>query len=172
MVVLCRMMPRWEYQVIRLNIEPPTSPPSPPAPAPAGSGSAEGPQAGSGNAPGAKAGAAESPGSTDQPGQRGPVFSEAYLKEEFPRFYGQQNAPQAAPPPQDDAGQQLQAFLNAQGQNGWDLVGLQHAGPHTFIIFKRLVAADVEAADAQNQQLRLTLEMANRALAILEKQAL
>lgn len=100
------------------------------------------------------------------------MFSEAYLKEEFPRFYGQQNPGQAAPPPQDDAGQQLQTFLNAQGQQGWDLVGLQHAGPHTFIIFKRLVAADVEAADAQNQQLRLTLEMANRALAILEKQAL
>lgn len=163
-------MQRWEYQVIRLNVEPPSQPANPPSAAPAGSGS---PEAGSQPAGGA-ASAAQPP-----QGQRGPVFSEAYLKEEFPSFYGQQGGgqgraaqPNAGQPPQDDAGQQLQAYLNGQGQQGWNLVGLQHAGPHTFIIFKRPAAADVEAADAQNQQLRLTLEMANRALAIIEKQAL
>lgn len=145
-------MQRWEYQVIRLNIEPAKSPPG---------ASAQG-QQGSGD---------DKPDGGDAGGRRGPVFSEAYLKQEFPRFYGQSEADQSTPASQDDAGQQLQTFLNAQGQQGWELVGLQHAGPHTFIIFKRLPAADVEAAEAQAQQLKLTLEMANRALAIIEKQA-
>ncbi|MFM8525273.1 MAG: hypothetical protein ACKOCM_06600 [Cyanobacteriota bacterium] len=144
-------MQRWEYQVIRLNIEPPKPPP----------GAAQGQQESS----------ADKADGGDAGTRRGPVFSEAYLKQEFPRFYGQSEADPSAPAQQEDAGQQLQTFLNAQGQQGWELVGLQHAGPHTFIIFKRLPAADLEAAEAQRQQLTLTLEMANRALAILEKQA-
>lgn len=161
-------MQRWEYQVIRLNVEPPNQPAAPPAAGPPQTGG----QPQTANAPAPQ-------DSKDPQGQRGPVFSEAYLKEEFPGFYGQQGGGQAqaaqrnaGQAPQDDAGQQLQAYLNGQGQQGWNLVGLQHAGPHTFIIFKRPASADVEAADAQNQQLRLTLEMANRALAIIEKQGL
>lgn len=143
-------MQRWEYHVIRLNIEPPTpqaAAAAEPPPSPPGSGAA---------AP------------TPRPG---PVFSQEYLKQEFPGFYNGQPATPPQPAAPEDPGQQLGAFLNGQGQQGWELVGLQHAGPHTFIIFKRPAAADLEAANLQTQQLNLTLEMANRALSILEKQA-
>lgn len=137
-------MQRWEYHVIRINIEPPNPP----------------------------AGAADAPkNSVDNASQRPtPVFSQEYLKQEFPSFYGPGPETTPKPSPQDDPGQQLAQFLNGQGQQGWELVGFQHAGPHTFIIFKRPAEADLEAAYAQAQQLNLTLEMANRALAILEKQ--
>ena len=159
-------MQRWEYQVIRLNIEAPAPRSDPPAPA-ADSGSGA---KGSG-APGAGGGSAQPPGKDQAGSSSGTVFSEAYLRQEFPQFYGQQPSGTPAKAQQEDAGQQLQVFLNAQGQQGWDLVGLQHAGPHTFIVFKRPAAADLQAADTQAEQLRLTLEMANRALAILERQA-
>lgn len=153
------VMQHWEYQVIRLNIEPPvvaesaaqpaSSDPNPPAPA-AGS-----------------AAKSADPGETKKP-----VFSEAYLKEEFPRFYdsslqAQQAAAQAQ---QADPAFQLQDFLNAQGQQGWELVGFQHAPPHVFIVFKRPAAGQESAQAAQSEQLRLTLDLANRALAIIEKQ--
>ena len=149
----------WEYQVIRLNIEPPV----------AQSPSAE--QEGA---------APPSPAKSDQPagtaasGQKGVMFSEAYLKEEFPRFYdsslqAQQAAAQAQQ--QNDPAFQLQDFLNAQGQQGWELVGFQHAQPHVFIVFKRPLAGQEAALAAQSEQLRLTLDLANRALSIIEKQA-
>ena len=133
----------WEYQVIRLNIEPPV---------------AEGPQ-------------------QDKPQSGGPMFSEAYLKEEFPRFYD--NSPAAQQAAEEQARQadpafQLQDFLNSQGQQGWELVGFQHAMPHVFIVFKRPSGgadAAQTALNAQQEQLRLTLDLANRALAIIEKQA-
>lgn len=147
---------QWEYQVIRLNVEPPAAAP-----------------------PAAEAGAAPAPAQTS--GSGGPAksaagFSEAYLREEFPRYYD-------SPPPQqpgqpDDPGAQLQAFFNGHGQQGWELVGFQHAAPHVFIVFKRpagggdaTAQAQQAALSAQAEQLRLTLDLANRALAIIEKQA-
>ena len=144
-------MQHWEYQVIRLNIEPPV---------------AETPT--------------QTPTAEQPPGQEGKsetMFSEAYLKEEFPRFYANpQEAQQAAAAQaqQADPAFQLQDFLNSQGQQGWELVGFQHAQPHVFIIFKRPTGAGdgAQAAQAaQSEQLRLTLDLANRALAIIEKQA-
>ena len=138
-------MVQWEYQVIRLNVEPPVDSPAPSqAPAP----------------PAAK-----------------PGFSEAYLKEEFPRFYDNSPAAQQAAAEQArqaDPAFQLQDFLNSQGQQGWELVGFQHAMPHVFIVFKRPIGgadAAQAALNAQQEQLRLTLDLANRALAIIEKQA-
>ena len=148
-------MAQWEYQVIRLNIEPPV---------PAGPEQAEPSQA-----------PADAAATTQKPAEQtqAKVFSEAYLKEEFPRFYdsslqAQQAAAQAQ---QADPAFQLQDFLNAQGQQGWELVGFQHAPPHVFIVFKRPAAGQESAQAAQSEQLRLTLDLANRALAIIEKQA-
>jgi hypothetical protein len=145
----------WEYQVIRLNIEPPVS--QTPADAPQSESQVE--QKTKVDAP---------------PAAKGGMFSEAYLKEEFPRFYdsslqAQQAAAQAQQ--QADPAFQLQDFLNAQGQQGWELVGFQHAQPHVFIIFKRPAAGQEAAVAAQSEQLRLTLDLANRALSIIEKQA-
>jgi hypothetical protein len=141
----------WEYQVIRLNIEPTV---------------AEAPTQGP---------TAERPPS--QEGTSEKMFSEAYLKEEFPRFYtNPQEAQQAAAAQarQADPAFQLQDFLNSQGQQGWELVGFQHAQPHVFIIFKRPAGASdtaQAAQEAQSEQLKRTLDLANRALAIIEKQA-
>ena len=149
-------MAQWEYQVIRLNIEPPV------AASPA--------QQAEPSAPATDAPEAEAKTAGQAPAK---VFSEAYLKEEFPRFYdsslqAQQAAAQAQ---QADPAFQLQDFLNAQGQQGWELVGFQHAPPHVFIVFKRPAAGQESAQAAQSEQLRLTLDLANRALAIIEKQA-
>ncbi|MFZ9229694.1 MAG: hypothetical protein ACO24U_07700 [Prochlorococcaceae cyanobacterium] len=158
-------MGQWEYQVIRLNVEPPV---------------ASAPQQGQpqGQAPGAAAqpaaGSATAPDNAEAPKQ---VFSEAYLKEEFPRFYDDSSDAKKAAEQQaqqNDPAFQLKNFLNSQGQEGWELVGFQHAMPHVFIVFKRPKGADesVQAAlAAQQEQLRLTLDLANRALAIIEKQS-
>lgn len=135
----------WEYQVIRLNIEPPV------AAAPEQSPADE----------------------TDAKDKQAKVFSEAYLKEEFPRFYDSslQGQGQSQQPQEVDPAFQLQDFLNSQGQQGWELVGFQHANPHVFIVFKRPVGNATGEQPAHNEQLRLTLDLANRALAIIEKQA-
>ena len=108
-------MVQWEYQVIRLNVEPPVAS-APPAEAPPPP-----PSPGSGPAAGA---------ATPKP-----AFSEAYLRQEFPRYYD--TNPQPNQPRPEDPGAQLQAFFNGHGQQGWELVGFQHAAPHVFIVFKR-----------------------------------
>jgi hypothetical protein len=143
----------WDYQVIRLNVEPPVAQ----APAPATE-------------------ASDQPGEASAPASSA-VFSEAYLKEEFPRFYNPSDQPQqpVAQVQEIDPAVQLQEFLNTQGRQGWELVGFQHAQPHVFIVFKR-PAAEQETpfaaqVAAQSEQLRLTLDLANRALSIIEKQA-
>lgn len=149
-------MVAWEYQVIRLNIEPPV------AATPKQDGETAEP-------PAAQPGAGAPPASGGKPQER--VFSEAYLKEEFPRFYD--SGEQAAQAQQADPAFQLQDFLNSQGQQGWELVGFQHAMPHVFIVFKRPKDGQDAAATAaaQAEQLKLSLDLANRALAIIEKQA-
>ena len=82
-------MVQWEYQVIRLNVEPPvaSAPPAEAAPPP--------PSPSSGPAPGA---------ATPKP-----AFSEAYLRQEFPRYYD--TSPSQAQPRPEDPGAQLQAFF-------------------------------------------------------------
>ena len=159
-------MVQWEYQVIRLNVEPPVAaaPPAQASPAAA--------------APAAEAGAAQAPAPSSGGGGQAKSsagFSEAYLREEFPRYYDNQPPQQGQP---EDPGAQLQAFFNGHGQQGWELVGFQHAAPHVFIVFKRpagggdaTAQAQQAALNAQAEQLRLTLDLANRALAIIEKQA-
>ena len=148
-------MVQWEYQVIRLNVEPPV------AAAPAGE-----PQ------PPDSAPVQGNPQAPPTPASK-PGFSEAYLREEFPRYYD--NPPHQTRPQREDPGAQLQTFLNGHGQQGWELVGFQHAAPHVFSVFKRPAAGSSDSAQAalaaQQEQLRLTLDLANRALAIIEKQA-
>jgi len=158
-----QLVVQWEYKVIRLNVEPPVaaapsaSPPAAPAP------------------PQQQAPAKAAP--TEPATTKGTVgFSEAYLREEFPRYYDAPPPAQGGQP--EDPGAQLQNFFNGHGQEGWALVGFQHAAPHVFIVFKRpagggdtAAQAQQSALSAQAEQLHLTLDLANRALAIIEKQA-
>ena len=107
-------MAGWEYQVIHINVEPPR-PPGPPPPA-------DGPAA-------APPAAGESSGSK-------PMFSENFLKKEFPQFYEK-------PPTQGSAAQaqhpahQLQTFLNGHGAQGWELIGVFPMGNLTMMFFRR-----------------------------------
>ena len=100
---------RWETRVIHLNIAPPT---------PAGPPTQGAPQA------------AQTP-------SQSPLFSESYLKQEFPDHY--------SPPPQADNGPaqhpavQLQGFINGLGQEGWEFVGVFPIGQLVMMFFRRPV---------------------------------
>jgi hypothetical protein len=118
-------MPRWEYQVIHLNVENPTTPPAAP-------GAAQAPAPGPGPAPTADAGGSKSP----------PVFSQEYLQKEFPGFYTPHSSGQQHP------AQQLQGFLNGVGQQGWSLIGVFPLGPLLMMIFRRRLSAASPAGEA------------------------
>lgn len=145
-------MQRWEYQVVRINVTPPTPPPGAVTTHPAPE-----PEANSTNRPGTSS---------------GQVFSESYLQQEFPSYYTNQGAPEGNPQAQTgDPAFQLQAYLNSQGEAGWEVVGLQHAGPHTFVIFKRLLnQSEPEPTNRDQDQLRITLDLASKCLDMLSRQ--
>ena len=126
-------MSRWEYQVIHLNVEdsskaaqaPVQQPPTPPAATPS---------------PPPAVAPTETP---PIPGQ--PVFSKAYLEQEFPDFYSNppsqphQNQPQSQQQANHPA-LQLQHFLNGHGQQGWSLVGIYPLGSLLMMFFRRRIA--------------------------------
>lgn len=116
-------MPRWEYQVIHLNVENPATPPASP-------GTAQAPAPGP--APTADAGASKSP----------PVFSQEYLQKEFPGFYTPNSSGQQHP------AQQLQSFLNGVGQQGWSLIGVFPLGHLLMMIFRRRLSAASPTGEA------------------------
>ena len=118
-------MSRWEYQVIHLNVEDSSKTPQAPGPAP---GTPP-------NQPPTQP-AAETPPVTGQP-----VFSKAYLEQEFPDFYS--NPPSQPPQGQQQANHpalQLQQFLNGHGQQGWSLVGIYPLGSLLMMFFRRRIA--------------------------------
>jgi len=114
-------MPRWEYQVIHLNVEekPNNQPPPPPPPV-----QTEG-----------------------QPPNLQKVFSQTYLEQEFPNFYNAQQQQAKAAQPQHPA-LQLQHFLNGQGEQGWSLVGIYSLGSLLMMFFRRRVAEATAAEPA------------------------
>jgi hypothetical protein len=115
-------MEPWEYLVIHINVEPPK---------PAAPGAAE-------DSP-----AAEAPGSRD--GGNARVFSESFLKQEFPHLY-QGGAGQGAVSPPQHPAQQLQGFLNGQGSQGWELIGVFPVGVLSMMMFRRKKLEQPQAA--------------------------
>lgn len=117
-------MTGWEYMVIHINVEPP---------APAAAGGAAG-GAGSGAGSGGGGAAGEGAGSK-------PVFSRSFLAKEFPQFY--EGTASGAPPPAkpQHPAQQLQAFLNSHGSQGWELLGVFPVGAMSMLVFRRLLPA-------------------------------
>jgi len=116
---------RLGYMVIHLNVEP-------------------GPQA----PPSAPANACDAAPGGDAPPR--PVFSDSFLKKEFPHFY--EERPAADPPASrhQHPAQQLQAFLNAQGVNRWELVGLFPVGALPMLFFRhRLPSAAQESPELE-----------------------
>lgn len=117
-------MERWEYQVIHLNVEAPTpaQPPAPPAAPPA-----------------------VEPAAGAQPIRVEAVFSKEYLEKEFPGFYG--TPPAAGTPAKEHPANQLRAFLNLQGREGWQLLGFYPVGQLTMMIFRRPLQPGQAAAE-------------------------
>ncbi|MAR06175.1 MAG: hypothetical protein CL862_03630 [Cyanobium sp. NAT70] len=83
-----------------------------------------------------------------------PIFSDAYLKEEFPNHYTEQGElkkpePPSPPKPQHPA-TQLQSFMNKLGSEGWEFVGVYPVGQLTMMMFRRpLPPVPVEVPPAQ-----------------------
>ena len=102
----------WEYQVIHINVEPPK---------PATGAAGEAPT-------GPAAGAPEA-------GTAKPVFSETFLKKEFPHIYEKPAEGQGGQ--SQHPAQQLQNFLNGHGSKGWELVGVFPVGILTMMFFRR-----------------------------------
>jgi hypothetical protein len=110
---------RWETRVIHLNIA--NTPPGPPAPAPA-------------------------PQQEEPPTSQRPLFSETYLKQEFPDHY--------SPPQQPGSDQsqhpavQLQGFINGLGQEGWEFVGVFPIGQLVMMFFRRPLPVEAQPEPA------------------------
>jgi hypothetical protein len=117
----------WEYRVIHLNVEP---------------GPAQASQIPPREADGAAA--------EDSANNR-PVFSDAFLKKEFPQFYEARpdGASPVAPSQPGQAlhpAQQLQNFLNGHGAQGWELIGLFPVGALSMLFFRRSLARAFDPA--------------------------
>jgi hypothetical protein len=125
-------MDGWEYQVIHINVEPP-KPAIPPA------AEAQGGQPGAPEAATVK-----------------PVFSETFLKKEFPQFYERTN--QANGGQNQHPAQQLQTFLNGHGSMGWELVGVFPVGNLTMMFFRRPKPANPAPANPNPDPAAATTE--------------
>jgi len=104
----------WEYQVIHINVEPPR-PEGPPPPA---------------------GGAATTPRVAGESSGGRPMFSDTFLKKEFPQFYQKPPSEGSASQAQHPA-HQLQTFLNGHGAQGWELIGVFPVGNLTMMFFRR-----------------------------------
>jgi hypothetical protein len=101
----------WDYLVIHLNVE--------------------------NNTDGKSAkGSSDSTGDSQSTGASRGIFSESFLRKEFPQFY-EANSPGSNPAIPQHPAQQLQNFLNRQGGQGWDLIGVYPLGALLMMIFRR-----------------------------------
>ena len=121
-------MAGWEYQVIHINVEPPR-PPGPPPPA---DGSA-----------------AASPAAGESSVSK-PMFSENFLKKEFPQFYEKPPTEGSTAQAQHPA-HQLQTFLNGHGAQGWELIGVFPVGNLTMMFFRRPKPSEQKPAIPANE---------------------
>lgn len=119
---------RWESRVIHLNVNP--TPPGQSRQKPSAEGRGEQPVA--------------EQTQQQQPPQaqsQKPIFSESYLKHEFPDHYPQASAPDKPQAPQHPA-TQLQNFINKFGQDGWEFMGINTIGQLVLMFFRRPLPAD------------------------------
>jgi hypothetical protein len=101
----------WDYLVIHLNVE--------------------------NNTDGKSAkGSSNSTGDSQSTGSNRGIFSESFLRKEFPQFY-EANSVGANPATPQHPAQQLQNFLNRQGGQGWDLIGVYPLAALLMMIFRR-----------------------------------
>ena len=132
--------PVWEYRVIHLNVSPP-----------AGSSQAKSARPVSDGPPPPSVKQPPKPTPSAEPQKSGspnPIFSQAYLEQEFPSFYS--HPPSSRQGGGGGGGQsshpahQLQSFLNTNGEHGWELVGFYPVGPLMLMIFRRQKFVEAE----------------------------
>ena len=140
--------PVWEYRVIHLNVAPP-----------AGSSQAKSarPVSDGPPPPSVKQPPKPTPSAEPQkPGSPNPIFSQAYLEQEFPSFYS--HPPSSRQGGGGGGGQsshpahQLQSFLNTNGEHGWELVGFYPVGPLMLMIFRRQKLVEAEKVPVEPKQ--------------------
>ena len=91
-----------------------------------------------------------------KPGSPNPIFSQAYLEQEFPSFYS--HPPSSRQGGGGGGGQsshpahQLQSFLNTNGEHGWELVGFYPVGPLMLMIFRRQKLVEAEKVPVEPKQ--------------------
>ena len=101
---------RWETRVIHLNLS--SKPGGTPPPKAESESTAESPK---------------------------PIFSDNYLKQEFPDHYTEAGHPKEKTPPQkpQHPATQLQLHMNKLGQDGWEFVGVFPVGQLVMMFFRR-----------------------------------
>lgn len=130
---------RWETRVIHLNIT--NDPPAPATPA---------------------QGAQPAP-----PLPQNPLFSESYLKEEFPNHYA---GPQPSGPEQSQhPAVQLQGFINGLGQEGWEFVGVFPVGQLVMMFFRRPLPPESALPPAEPKSLEPSEAVLQQVLERLER---
>jgi len=162
--------PVWEYRVIHLNVSPPAGSSQAKSARPV----SDGPPPPSVKPP-AKPTPTPAPSAEPQKsGSPNPIFSQAYLEQEFPSFYSQ-------PPSSRQGGggsgggqsshpaHQLQNFLNTNGENGWELVGFYPVGPLMLMIFRRQKFAEVEQSPTDSSESSSTPSSPDLVSRILER---
>ena len=147
---------RWESRVIHLNVNPSPQRQSKQKPSPGGSG----------EVPPAEQAKQQQP---NQIQQQKPIFSESYLKHEFPDHYPQGPATDQPAAPQHPA-TQLQNFINKFGQEGWEFMGINTIGQLVLMFFRRPLPADanqhfLSSAAASTQPTSLQQPKAQAAVA-------
>jgi hypothetical protein len=140
--------PVWEYRVIHLNVSPP-----------AGSSQAKSARPVSDGPPPPSVKQPPKPTPSAEPQKSGspnPIFSQAYLEQEFPSFYS--HPPSSRQGASGGGGQsshpahQLQSFLNTNGEHGWELVGFYPVGPLMLMIFRRQKLVEAEKVPVEPKQ--------------------
>ena len=131
-------MAGWEYQVIHINVEPPR-PQGPPPPVD---------------------GAATTPPVAGESSGGKPMFSDTFLKKEFPQFYQKPPTEGSASQAQHPA-HQLQTFLNGHGAQGWELIGVFPVGNLTMMFFRRSKLSEPKPARAAQEPAAMKPAMAS-----------
>ena len=108
-------------------------------------------------------------------GSPNPIFSQAYLEQEFPSFYSHPPSSRQGGGGGGGGGQsshpahQLQNFLNTNGENGWELVGFYPVGPLMLMIFRRQKFVEVEQSTTVSSETFSTASSPDLVSRILER---
>ena len=160
--------PVWEYRVIHLNVSPPAGPSQAKSARPVSDGPPP---------PSVKPPPKPTPSPSAEPQKSGspnPIFSQAYLEQEFPGFYShppssRQGGGGSGGGQSSHPAHQLQNFLNTNGENGWELVGFYPVGPLMLMIFRRQKFVEVEQSTTVSSETSSTASSPDLVSRILER---